>query len=94
MTSQASDTGKCHVVRFDRVDDAAAFVAALTRFLKSPRAPAVPKSPDAIEVWAHHTVNDGVELLMSHAAIAATTVGFGRPAVDRTLRHDARPLTR
>ena len=68
-----------HVVLFDRVEEAAAFVAALSRFLSSPEGTSA-SIPRPIEVWAIVLANDGgAEVYLSDGAFAATVAGLAPP---------------
>src|SRR5689334_17916048 len=67
-----------HVVLFDGLEEAAAFVAALSRYLSSPARP-VPAAASAV-VWAKvRPGNEGVEVYLSDGALAATATGFAPP---------------
>ena len=74
-----------HIARFDRTIDAAAFVAALTRYLDSPRSGGRRSAGDTIEVWsdAEHT-HTGFELYLSDDAVAATRESFAAPPLSGT----------
>ena len=68
---------KFHVMEFVHHDEAAAFVAALSRFLNSPDAPRGGKKKSPIEVWARSPVaSEGVVLFLSDAAQAAADKAF------------------
>jgi hypothetical protein len=64
-------------MRFDRFVEAAAFIAALTRFIHSPACNASNLPLDAIQVWGCSAdKTDGAELYFSDAALAASEVAF------------------
>lgn len=79
-----------HVAHFDRTAEAAAFVAALTRFLDSPRGRARTTTADGLEVWVDSaSTGAGVEIYMSDDALAAATTGFSAPPLAGMRRGDA-----
>jgi hypothetical protein len=66
-----------HIIAFDRSVNAAAFVAALSRFINSPEGSSYQARPSAIEVWGHTLANDEkVEIYLSDAALEAATARF------------------
>jgi hypothetical protein len=63
-----------HVLEFEHHDEAAAFVAALSRYLSSPANVGQQKSS---EVWARSPVHrESVKLFLSDGALAAATAAF------------------
>jgi hypothetical protein len=89
-----------HVMEFVHHDEAAAFVAALSRFLNSPDAPraAKPKSKSKskskspIEVWARSPVaSEGVVLFLSDAAQTAADKAFSPVPIGRTIKRASLP---
>lgn len=91
MTTKARHP-EFHVMEFAHHDEAAAFVAALSRFLESPKArgPAARKSP--IEVWARSPVaSEGVLLFLSDAALAAAKKAFSPVPIARTIERKSLP---
>jgi len=71
-----------HVVQFPRPMEAAAFVAALSRFLNSPQAGSSTRAIEAIEVW--HALNkqtDRVSLYLSDEALRLAQDAFATVAV-------------
>ncbi len=82
-----------HRVAFETPREAAAFVAALSRFLDSPRgrASVAPATPG--EVWsAPHIATVVAALYLSDGALAATALAFGAPQVEAIQRGDELPL--
>ncbi|AHG88242.1 hypothetical protein J421_0705 [Gemmatirosa kalamazoonensis] len=78
--------GTYHVVHFADGVEAAGFVAALSRFLDSPRWHRPPSHLD-VEVWSDASPTaGGVALYLSDGALAATAAGFDAPAVTRSCR--------
>ena len=95
-----------HVMEFVHHDEAAAFVAALSRFLNSPDAPRAGKpksksksksSPKSrlkspIEVWARSPVAaEGVVLFLSDAAQTAADKAFSPVPIGRTIKRASLP---
>jgi hypothetical protein len=83
-----------HVMEFVHHDEAAAFVAALSRFLNSPDAPRAgkPKSKSPIEVWARSPVaSEGVVLFLSDAAQSAADKAFSPVPIGRTIKRASLP---
>ncbi|HKV50088.1 MAG TPA: hypothetical protein VJO52_02710 [Gemmatimonadaceae bacterium] len=61
---------------------AAAFVAALSRFVRSPRGTAYRDAARGAIVWSRtRSDSDAVDLYLSDAALRATTEAFGAPTV-------------
>jgi hypothetical protein len=63
-----------HVVEFDRREEAAAFVAALSRVLNSPRGDTY--AAQAVEVWADTGSRESIGLFLSDAALDAAESAF------------------
>lgn len=89
-----------HVMEFVHHDEAAAFVAALSRFLNSPDAPragkpkakAKSKAKSPIEVWARSPVaSEGVVLFLSDAAQSAADKAFAPVPIGRTIKRASLP---
>jgi hypothetical protein len=74
-----------HTVEFDRRIEAAAFVAALSRFLASPRGGSPPERPEPVEVWSHaYSERATIDLHLSDGALhAAMAVFFPVPVAHR-----------
>jgi hypothetical protein len=87
-----------HRVVFEHVEEAAAFVAALSRFASSPAGSSddvLAAHESAIDVVAAMSVNaQYIDLYLNDAALAATIRGFGRPAVVDSCLASALPLSR
>jgi hypothetical protein len=78
-------------MEFVHHDEAAAFVAALSRFLNSPDAPRGGKKKSPIEVWARSPVAaEGVVLFLSDAAQAAADKAFSVP-IGRIIKRASLP---
>jgi len=81
-----------HVMEFVHHDEAAAFVAALSRFLNSPDAPRAGKKKSPIEVWARSPVaSEGVALFLSDAAQTAADKAFSPVPVGRIIKRASLP---
>ena len=81
-----------HVMEFVHHDEAAAFVAALSRFLNSPDAPRGGKKKSPIEVWARSPVaSEGVVLFLSDAAQTAADKAFPPGAIGRIIKRASLP---
>jgi hypothetical protein len=80
MTAPAIDRDY-HVVSFEDTSDAAAFIAALSRFLCSPVGNWYFERADALEVWSHAAV-DVVQLFLSGGALEAASAAFPPVLVD------------
>jgi hypothetical protein len=80
-----------HVMEFAHHEEAAAFAAALSRFLNSPSGgPHAGKQPPA-EVWAESPATGAVRLFLSNAALAAAQSAFSPVPVGRTVKRAALP---
>ena len=76
MSDHASDR-TLHELHFTHRSEAAAFVAALSRFLDSPRGARYLVPPGAAEVWSHAAHPHGaVDVYLNAAALAAATAAF------------------
>ncbi len=84
-----------HVVRFAQMVDAAAFVAALSRFLNSPQVGPTDGLLDAVEVW-HGTVEraDCVSLFLSDEALRLANDAFPSVPVNATVPFEGLPANR
>ncbi len=82
---------KFHVMEFAHHDEAAAFVAALSRLLDSPKAgPAARRSP--VEVWARSAVaTEGVRLFLSDNALEIAKGSFSPVPIVRTIKRASLP---
>ena len=84
-------------MEFAHHDEAAAFVAALSRLLDSPQAgppPLPPPSarPSAIEVWARSAVaSEGVRLFLSDNALKIAKEAFSPVPIVRTIKRASLP---
>lgn len=71
---------------------AAAFVAALSRFVRGPRGALYRDPTRGAIVWSRtRDDSDGVDLYLSDAALRATIEAFGAPAVLETVDRTALP---
>jgi hypothetical protein len=81
-----------HVMEFVHHDEAAAFVAALSRFLNSPDAARGTKKKSPIEVWARSPVaSEGVVLFLSDAAQLAAEKAFSPVPTAKTIKRASLP---
>ena len=81
-----------HVMEFAHHDEAAAFVAALSRFLDSPMSAAPGPRQVAIEVWARSPVaSEGVLLFLSGTALTAAKNAFSPVPIARTIKRASLP---
>jgi GNAT superfamily N-acetyltransferase len=84
--------GEFHVMEFTHHDEAAAFVAALSRLLESPQAAGVRGDRSRVEVWARSPVaTEGVRLFLSEDALAAAESKFAPVPVVRTIKRESLP---
>ena len=84
-----------HRVSFDGTEEAAAFVAALSRYLASPAGDACRSSDSPIEIIAaHDVVPPTIGLYLSAGALRATAAGFGLPDMVDRCRPDELPMDR
>jgi GNAT superfamily N-acetyltransferase len=87
--AQRPEPREFHVMEFGHHDEAAAFVAALSRLLQSP---ALSAGHGAVEVWARSPVAaEGVLLFLSDDALEAASAGFSPVPVVRTVSREALP---
>ena len=78
-----------HVLEFDHHDEAAAFVAALSRFVSSP---ARAGDPGSVEVWARSPVHrESVKLFLSDRALDAAQTAFSPVPHHKTVSRQALP---
>jgi hypothetical protein len=82
-----------HVMEFAHHDEAAAFVAALSRFLVSPKGSAPgARKPPPLEVWARSPVaSEGVLLFLSGTALTAAKKAFSPVPIARTIKRESLP---
>jgi hypothetical protein len=86
-----SRSTKFHVMEFAHHDEAAAFVAALSRFLVSPRGGSGGRGP-AVEVWARSPIaSEGVLLFLSGTALDAAKDAFSPVPIVRTVKRESLP---
>jgi GNAT superfamily N-acetyltransferase len=79
-----------HVLEFEHHDEAAAFVAALSRFVSSPQHPS--DSAESMEVWARSPTNrESVRLFLSDRALAAAEAVFSAVPSHKTVARQALP---
>src|SRR2546423_4126237 len=85
-----SKSDEFHVLEFDHHDEAAAFVAALSRFVNSPRNAG--KGTNPLEVWARSPVRqESVKLYLNDQALAAAQVAFAPLPAHKTVSRQALP---
>jgi len=87
-----------HVMEFAHHDEGAAFVAALSRFLDSPKAnisfvgTASPRGRSEVEVWARSAVRaEGVRLFLSDKALEAARSVFSPIHTSKTVSRESLP---
>ena len=79
-----------HVLEFDHHDEAAAFVAALSRFIHAPGSAGA--SANALEVWARSPVRqESVKLYLNDPALAAAQVAFAPVPTHKTVARQSLP---
>jgi len=84
-----------HRVSFDDTEEAAAFVAALSRYLASPAGDACRSADSPIEIIAaHDVVPPAIGLYLSAGALRATAAGFGLPDMVDRCKPDELPVER
>jgi hypothetical protein len=84
-----------HCIAFDELDEGAAFIAALSRYLSSPsgRSRVTPVSPiEVLATWQPEARQ--LIVYLSDAALTATNAAFGQPALVGTCAADAVPVHR
>jgi hypothetical protein len=87
--SRSGDLLQFHVVKFDRREEAAAFLAAVSRVLNSPRVdtPAL----QHVEVWADGASSPGMRLLLTDAALEAAESAFSPVPVGGVVSRQSAP---
>jgi hypothetical protein len=66
-----------HLMHFEHRGEAAAFVAALSRFLDSPRGSGYMEPPGAVQIWSHAGASHGtIDVFLTADALAAATAAF------------------
>lgn len=86
-TQKKSDS--FHVLEFDHHDEAAAFVAALSRFASSP---ASSGDSDSLEVWARSPVHrESVKLFLNDRALDAARAAFSPVPSHKTVSRQSLP---
>jgi len=79
-------------IAFDRTVEAAAFVAALSRFLNSPQGSTYMAQPEPVEVWSHTAATgEGLAVYLSASALVAVTAVFAPLPVTETRLAPALP---
>ena len=78
-----------HRLSFTHPDDAAAFVAALSRFVHGPAGQAFREPTARIEIWA--ASSPAIALYLSPDAVRATATGFAQPPALERCRHNELP---
>jgi hypothetical protein len=86
MPKTSWDALQFHIVDFNRRDEAAAFVAALSRVLSSPRGDSYAAS--RVEVWADVASTDRIRLFLSDGAFAIADSAFSPVPVTGTATGD------
>ena len=67
-----------HLMPFAQRNEAAAFVAAISRFLDSPRGAGYVEPPGAVQIWSHAGASHGaIDVYLTADALAAATAAFG-----------------
>jgi hypothetical protein len=88
----ASRPREFHVMEFAHHDEAAAFVAALSRFLHSPKGGGAGARKPPLEVWARSPVaSEGVLLFLSATALVAAKKAFSPVPIARTIKRESLP---
>ena len=79
-----------HVLEFEHHDEAASFVAALSRFVNSPAHET--RQKEALEVWARSPVHrEAVKLFLSDSALAAAKAAFSPVPSHKTISRQSLP---
>jgi GNAT superfamily N-acetyltransferase len=79
-----------HVLEFDHHDEAASFVAALSRYVSSPAHTSDEK--EALEVWARSPVHrEAVKLFLNDGALAAAQAAFAPVPSHKTVSRQSLP---
>ncbi len=85
----SSDARRLHLIALGDLDEASAFVAALSRFLHSPGGVEYLDPPRAVEVWSRAVPERGtVSIYLSDRALEAASAAFAPVAVVTTLAAD------
>lgn len=91
MTAKSHPT-KFHVMEFAHHDEAAAFVAALSRFLVSSRGAGSGSKGATVEVWARSPIaSEGVLLFLSGTALDAAKDAFSPVPIVRIIKRESLP---
>ena len=91
MTAPAAEQDY-HVLAFERTNEAAAFVAALSRYLNSPPGAGFVSAPASVEVWSYSPpTEERIEVYLSGGALAAVTAVFAPVPVIAVRRGAALP---
>ncbi len=80
-----------HVMEFAHHEEAAAFVAALSRFLNSPSGSVRAGKHSLPEVWAESPASGAVRLFLSKGALAAAEAAFSPVPVGRKVKRESLP---
>jgi hypothetical protein len=84
-----SDARRYHLIALGDLDEASAFVAALSRFLSSPGGAEYLDPPRAVEVWSRVVPERGtVNIYLSDRALEAASAAFAPVAVVTTSAAD------
>ena len=87
-----SDEGRLHQVQFADVEEAMAFIAALSRALNAPRRPAEGKEESSIDVWSCRApTQQSVDVYLSERALDIGVASFRAVPVERTIPRDDLP---
>lgn len=90
--ASAASNEAYHRCGFPDRAQAAAFVAALSRFVRGPRGTPYRDAARGAVVWSRtRSDSDAVDLYLSDAALRATTEAFGAPTVLEVVDHAALP---
>ena len=88
--------GVYHLVRYTDVSEAAAFVAALSRFLSYPQGSKFLRPVTPAEVWSCLYLKadeiERVEVYLNTTALDAVREAFGEPAINAVQRGDQLPM--
>ncbi len=80
-----------HIIRFERRIEAAALLAALSRFLNSPPGDLAKSETNPVEIRGHANGLDGMDLYLNSAALAATMTAFSPLPKFASCSHEAIP---
>jgi hypothetical protein len=82
-----------HTLDFAHHDEAAAFLAALSRFLHSPRGAVTQASPASPRVWASARASEeGAKLFLNDSALRAAEEAFSPIHTSKTIGEAALPV--